>query len=848
VTHPTADRNYRLPGNVRPLLYAAEISLDLEGQRFEGRETISLRLDDAVDEIVLHAVDLAIASAAVRTGGTSCPARVAYAPESETAVLSFDRPIPTGHAELSLSWQGSMSHGLRGLYRAGRMAVTQFEPADARRVFPCFDEPCFKAPWALVVEAPAGLTILSNGEASSPEERAGRQRISFRETPPLPTYLVALACGPMAAGPAEVARGVPVRTWTAPEKSRLSGFGQQVAMEALPRLEDYFGMPYAFGKLDQLGVPDFEAGAMENAGLVTYREAALLLDPATAALAVQKRVAEVVTHELSHQWFGNWVTMEWWDDLWLNESFATWMAYKIVDAWRPGWRVWLDFDAGKAAALHLDALRSTHPIHAEVRNPEDMGESFDLITYEKGGAVLRMLEGFLGEDPFREGIRLYMRRHARGNAAADDLWAALSQASGQPVLELAHAWIGKPGFPVVKVERAGRRLRLAQRRFLSESGAEEPGATWPVPMVIRYRDGGGTREHRALLRGAEEEVELPGRGEVEWVFANAGSTGFYRVDHGVAGAAALARHLGDLGPAERIALLADEWALVRRGDRPIGPFLDLCSASGSEADYAVLEELSARLAAVEHRLEGAVRDGFQAFVRGLLGPPLRALGWEPRPGEDDGVRLRRAALVRSLGLTGRDPAAIAEARARLDRLLAGDAGALEPNLHEAAVAMVAREGDPARFDQFQARFSGEADPAYKRRYLVALAAFESAPLASRARDLALSDFVPLQDAASFIAGLLANRVVRDGAWSMLRERWAAVLARLGGAPMLLRRVVEAVGQLPTRRHLDEAEAFFQAHPVPPARQAIAQTLERMRQDVALWERCAGDVARWLAGR
>jgi puromycin-sensitive aminopeptidase len=356
------------------------------------------------------------------------------------------------------------------------------------------------------------------------------------------------------------------------------------------------------------------------------------------------------------------------------------------------------------------------------------------------------------------------------------------------------------------------------------------------------------REQRALLRGPAEEVELAARGELAWVFANAGSTGFYRVDHGVAGAAALARHLGDLAPSERIALLADEWALVRRGDRAIGPFLDLCAASGGEADYAVLEELSARLAAVEAKLEGVSRAGFQAFVRGLLGPQLRGLGWDPRPGEDDGVRLRRAAVIRSLGLTGRDPAVASEARARLDRFLAGEGGALEPNLHEAAVAMAARDGDAARFDDFLARFAREADPAYKRRYLVSLAAFESPALAQRARELALSDTVPLQDAASFVAGLLANRIARDDAWAMLRERWPAALARLGGAPMLLRRVVEAVGLLPQRRHLDEAEAFFQVHPVAPARQAIAQTLERMRQDVALWERCGPEVARWLAGR
>jgi puromycin-sensitive aminopeptidase len=306
--------------------------------------------------------------------------------------------------------------------------------------------------------------------------------------------------------------------------------------------------------------------------------------------------------------------------------------------------------------------------------------------------------------------------------------------------------------------------------------------------------------------------------------------------------------MGDLAPAERIALLVDEWALVRRGDRPIGSFLDLCAACGGEADYAVLEELGARLAAVEAKLDGVSRAGFQAFVRGLLGPQLRALGWEARPGEPDEVRLRRAALVRAVGVTAHDPSAAAEARSRLTRFLAGEAAALEPNLHEAAVAITARDGDEARFEELLERFRREADPAYKRRYLVALAAFEASAPAQRARDLALTETVPLQDAASFVAGLLANRIARDDTWAMLRERWSAVAARLGGAPMLLRRVVEAVGQLPHRHHLEEAQAFFESHPVPAARQAIAQTLERMRQDVTLWERCGMDVSRWLAGR
>ncbi|HET8734492.1 MAG TPA: M1 family metallopeptidase, partial [Anaeromyxobacteraceae bacterium] len=594
--HPTDDRNYRLPTRVRPRRYDASLSVDLHGKRFDGRLRVELAIAEEVEELVLHAAGLTVREATLHGRGAARTAReIRVAPASETVVLGFGEPLAAGPATLELAFAGEMSPGLRGLYLAGPgLAATQFEAADARRVFPCLDEPGFKAVWQLTVEAPRDAVVLSNGAPLREEDLGATRRVVFTETPPLPSYLVALVVGRIDGLPPVTVRGVPVRTFASPEKVPLTGFGQDVAVEVLPRLEDYFAVPYAFGKLDQVGLPEFEAGAMENAGLVTFREVALLLDPGTASLAQKKRVAEVITHELAHQWFGNWVTMTWWDDLWLNEAFATWMAFKIVDRWNPGWRVWLEFDQGKAAAMHLDALRSTHPIRAEVRTVAEAGESFDLITYEKGGAVLRMIEGYLGEERFRAGIRLYMQRHGRANAVADDLWGALAEASSEPVVELANAWIGQPGFPVVSVARIGRILRLEQRRFWSDpaqAGGDE--ARWPVPMVIRYGDGARQTEQRVLLRG--EVVEVPLTGDPAFVCANAGATGFYRVAYDAAGLAGLTGHLDALVPAERIQLLSDEWALVRAGARELGPFLDLCAAFSGEEDHAVLDELVARL-------------------------------------------------------------------------------------------------------------------------------------------------------------------------------------------------------------------------------------------------------------
>jgi len=843
------DRNFRLSRDVLPRRYEAHLAVDIAEKSFRGSERMALSIAKPLREFSLHALELDITRVELRCGETVHKPKVSVLPLSETVLLAFDTELPSGEATLHVDWTGHFSDGLRGLYLAGDVAATQFEAADARRVFPCFDEPAFKARWALSVEVPEGLCVLSNGAmADSSPSGSGQKRIRFAETELLPSYLVALVAGPLVGSAEELAGTVPVRTWALKEKAHLTQFGQEAALAALPRLQAYFGLPYAFGKLDQVAIPDFEAGAMENAGLITYRELALLLDPLTAPLSVQKRIAEVVTHELAHQWFGNWVTMVWWDDLWLNEAFATWMAYKMVHAWKPGWRVWLDFDAGKSVALHLDALRSTHPIRGTVRNAGEAGEAFDAITYEKGGAVLRMIEGFLGEEPFRAGIQAYMRKHARANAVADDLWGALAEASSQPVLEVANAWIRQPGYPVVSVALAGNRLSLAQERFFSDPAAKGE-ERWPVPLVLRWADAAGEHETRALLKEKSLVLELGVSGSVKWLCANAGSTGFYRVAYDAAALLALRHNLGALAPSERIGLLADQWALVRAGRARIADFLDLALGFSDERDDAVLDELVGKLGYVDARLlEGEATGRYRRVVEGLFSPAFQAMGWQPRPEESDLERLRRASLLRAVGGLARSPDVLQEARRRVAHMLEQTPNALDANLLDGAVAISARSGDARLFAQLKAAFPNEPDPATKRRYLMALTAFEDAALSAQARALLLEGGVPMQDVSGYVHGLLANREARDEGWRLLQERWADVMARTGGAPMLVRRVVEALGNLHTRAHLEQVRRFLASHPVPEAQQAVAQTLERLGQDVALRERLLPEVAAWLKDR
>jgi puromycin-sensitive aminopeptidase len=835
----TLGKNFRLPLDVKPIRYSVHLAPDVKAGTFEGRMELEVQLGKPRREFQLHAIGLTISRARAR-GVAKATAKPDA--ESETVTLEFDEELPAGRHVLDVAWSGKFSPGLRGLYRAGNIAVTQFEAADARRVFPCFDEPAFKARWAIqLVGLPEGVQAISNGPiVKKQKEPDGGWTVQFAETPPLSSYLIALCIGELASSPPQKVRDAyEVRTWAVPQKQQLTAFGEEVAVSVLPLLEDYFAQPYAYGKVDQIGVPDFEAGAMENAGCITYREVALLLDPQTAPLNVQKRVAEVITHELSHQWFGNLVTMVWWDDLWLNEAFATWMAYKIVDQWRPHWRVWMDFEAGKGSALHLDALKSSHPIRAEIKNAEEAGESFDAITYEKGGAILRMIEGYLGEEKFRDGIRLYMRKHREANATADDLWGALAEASEQPILELANGWIRQTGYPLVTVEDHEGKLVLKQRRFFSDPQAQPEPTLWLVPVVLRAAG----RELRVMMRSAEETVDTGAK--FDWVLGNVGARGFYRTAYDPEMLRRLIAALPELQPEERMGLVSDQWALLRAGAVKVAGFVHLLAGLKNEEDHVVLDKVVGRLSYLEHRcVADQDRAAFHGWVRGLFAGIGADLGWDPKGGEDDERRLRRAAVLRALALVARDPAAVGEAIERFQRLVNKHPHAVDPNLLDLVVAAAARTADAKRFEDLKQRAASELDPAAKRRYLHALAMVENPELVPRAVELALDDFVQMQDFASYFGTLLANRATRELAWKTMQSRWDAVRKK-GDSPMILRRLIEALGSLPERRHLVEVEAFLVAHPIESAKQATAQTLERLRMDVALRERLMPELGDWL---
>lgn len=879
------DAAFRLTRDVIPAHYHVHVLPDLVRGTFRGEVAIDLELKKQTPSIELHAADLVIDHAELIRLGTDgkrppAPRRkfgvaapdplapqpaVAMVPHGarETVEVKFLRPISPGKVTLCIAYHGTFQKRLRGLYAAqagGQPYIfTQLEAADARRFFPCFDEPDFKANFTFSVTARSDLTVISNNTLRRADRNTnGTTTSHFKSTPKLSTYLAALAVGELDGSRERLVGKVPIRVWHVPGKAALTGFALEAAAQSLHRLEKYFGIPYPYEKLDLVAVPDFEAGAMENVGAVFFRETLLLVDPKTISLAEKKRVAEVIAHELAHMWFGNLVTMKWWDDLWLNEAFATWMAFRIVDEWKPEWRMWNNFEPHRATALALDALSNTHPIYAPVENAAQATENFDAITYEKGASVVRMLEQYLGARPFRAGVQAYIRKHRESNAVAADLWKALEKASGEPVAQIAKAWIEQPGFPLITVERGEREhageIHVKQQRFLASPITKVPGGeplAWPVPVVLKLPGrGGGVKSHRALLRRARERIAIPGGKLPTWYYGNAGESGFYRVAHDPETLTTLAADpTTALEPVERMGLLGNQWAIIRAGRAAVGSFMDLVGAFGSEPDYEVLEALAGPLAFIDDQLADAAGPGtraeFQEWLWSTFGSAWGKMGWEVKRGESEGHRLRRAALLRLVGLIGEDPAISSAAVERFDRYLK-DRSTVEPNLADALVAIVARDGDLARFEQIRDAVGRASTPQERRRFQLALGDFRDADAWLRALDLCLTNEVPTQDVGFLLIRLLGNRAAREKTWEFIQEHWPEISKRL--PPLMASRLIEATAALQSRELRKQVSIFFRTHPVETGARALRLALERFDVNEELRRRAGRDLRTWFNAR
>jgi aminopeptidase N len=843
----------RLPTIVIPDHYDLAFAVDLRHNRFEGTETIRVHATQPTSKVVLNALEIAFQEVTIGTGAAAQRATVTLDEGHQTATLSVPTPIDRGQTEIHIRYSGVLNDELRGFYvskgRNRTYAVTQFESTDARRAFPCFDEPAFKATFAVTLTIDRGDTAISNGKLMSdaPGPLPTQHTLKFASTPRMSTYLVAMVVGDFQCLDA-TADSVPIRICATPDKKNLGRIALESAQQILRFYNRYFGITYPFGKLDVVAVPDFAAGAMENTAAIFYREADLLADSRSASVDARKTIASVLAHEMAHQWFGDLVTMAWWDDIWLNEGFATWMANKPLAAAHADWNVAVDESAETQRALSVDALKSTRPIHADVSTPAEIDEAFDAIAYEKGAAVLRMIEHYVGADAFRNGINAYLEAHAYQNATSEDFWKAIASASGKPVERILPTFVNQPGVPLIEVSdlacdagKSETRATFAQSRFFLDSRDPAPGR-WQIPMCVAGSRGSSASCH--LLTESRQTATVAS-GCASWIFANAGAHGYYRTAYAPAMLRAMAPHIeGELTAAERLSLADDEWALVRAGRHSIADYLTLVTAYRSEHASLVLQNVADRLAYVREYLTPPDRpQRLEAFVRSLFRPLMDELGFTPAAADTDDRRALRAAVMSALGTTGNDPDVVAKARPLLDRSLAGGAP-LEPSLAEAITTVAAGHGDAKLFDALAAAAERATVPQERYRSLSALAKFQDAALIERGLQLALTPQIRSQDAALYLGGFFANAAARLRAWTFVKTNWTALapkIAVFGGDTGL----VSALGSFCHAAARDEVKAFFAAHPLPGASRTLEQALERIDNCIAVRESQAAAVGAWL---
>lgn len=862
-TAAETSHRYRLPTVVRPSHYDLQLDVDLEGASFEGEVSVRVDVAEATGEILLNAVELEIHEAWVTTSdGVRVDAAVTLDEETERATFELASPLGPGGATVHARFTGVLNDKLHGFYRTtftdeqGERRVagsTQFEATHARRAFPCWDEPAFKATFGVTLVVPEGQLAISNAAEVAREPLAGpadgpgqgKVRFTFAPTMVMSTYLVAFVVGPFEATEAVDVRGIPLRVVAPLGQGHLTAFALEAGRFGLEYFADYYGIPYPGDKLDLVAVPDFAFGAMENLGCITFREVLLLVDPATVTQPELQRVADVIFHELAHMWFGDLVTMRWWNGLWLNEAFATFMEMRCTDAFRPDWQRWVDFGLSRTMAFDTDSLASTRPIEFEVVSPADAEGMFDILTYEKGAAVLRMIEQYLGEEAFRSGVRRYLDEHAYGNTETNDLWDAIEADSGQPVRALADSWIFQGGYPLVSVSLSedGRRLTLAQEPFRYLADDSVPETRWTVPILARVQRAEGSELLRVLLEEPEQTVELEVPADAV-LLVNAGGHGFYRVRYDESLLAALtARAQDHLAPIERYALVDDTYAALLAGRTGVAAFLRLAVGLGDDDDLSVWQRLSGALGALSRLLDDGGGDGddrgadlaaYQRFVRELAGPALDIVGWERADGELDRTGELRACLFTLLGVVGEDPAVLEWARGLVGAVLDGRGPEPDPSLAAAAVGIVATFGDAADYERFTARAAAAANPQEERRFLYSLADFRADALVDRTLERCAGGDVRTQDAPFVVGRALANRRQGRRVWEFITADWDELNERFPSNTIV--RMLAPVASFTRPELAGEVEAFFTDHAVPQGAKTLAQTLEKLRVNVALAER------------
>ncbi|HEY5331206.1 MAG TPA: M1 family metallopeptidase [Acidobacteriaceae bacterium] len=828
----------RLPSNAHPEHYALHLTPDLKAATFTGDETIDVVLAAPSKTITLNALEVTISSV---TSGSQT-AQVSFDEDKQQATFTFPEALPAGKSTLAIKYAGILNDKLRGFYlsktkdvadkdgtvkfKGRNYAVTQFESTDARRAFPSFDEPAQKATFDISLTVDKGDVVISNtNQIKDKKEKAiegqtggDKHTVSFATTPKMSTYLVAFLVGDFKCSKGS-SDGTPIRVCATPDKVKLTKFALKEAEHTLHYYNDYFGIRYPMPKLDMVAIPDFEAGAMENFGCITYRETGLLVDEKNGSVDAKKNVEVDVTHEMAHQWFGDMVTMQWWDNIWLNEGFATWMEGKAAEHLHPEWEFTQDGAATLNAVMGSDSRATTRAIRATADTPAQINEMFDGITYEKGGAVIGMVENFLGEEVFRQGVHNYLTAHLYANATAEDFWNAQTATSHQPVDKIMSSFIDQPGVPLVKVDAHGSSLAVDQSRFFNSPQAPTGAApqSWTLPLCFKT----AAAPHCSLITPETHDVDVP-TDAASPLYVNAATKGYFRTEYTPQETAAItAEAETKLSVEERIGYVGDRWALMEAGHGSVGDYLDLALALKNDPNANVLETALGNVQAIDRRIATPQdSERLHALIRKQFEPIYAAAGGPMKKEPED--RMERRSLLFSFLGAADDPAVEKQAETITMQLFSGK-DTSDPALNDASVALTAKYGNAAFYDAMKAISQKSTNPSLQQETLFLLANFQDPALVKRTLDYAVSGEVRNQDSYELIIGLLVHSRTQAQAWDYVRNNWDKVHAQLTTSSG--QRLVGATGSFCTVAERDEAQSFFATHKVDNAERTLKQVYD-----------------------
>lgn len=832
-----ANKNVRLPSTIIPINYDLTIRPDLENFTFEGFETINISILKSTKSITLHSKDLEIETAQVLIDKQKVFAdKINYDTKSETATFIFPQNIPAKKTKLTLVFKGILNDKMRGFYKSSyqvgdvvhNMATTQFEATDARRAFPCFDEPAHKAVFNVSLVIPNTKTAISNTlPISTREHSPGYQVIKFSGTPKMSTYLLAFIIGDFEYLESRTKNNTRVRVYTTVGKKHQAEFALSCAVKTLEFYEEYFDIKYPLPVLDMIAIPDFASGAMENWGAITYRESAILVDPIHSSSSNKQWVALVIAHELAHQWFGNLVTMEWWTHLWLNEGFASYIEYLAVNKLFPDWDIWTQFathDLG--VALKLDSLLNTHPIEVEVHHPDEIGEIFDEVSYSKGASVIRMLADYLGEANFRNGLRYYLKKHSYKNTETIHLWQAFEKVSKKPVSKMMQTWTGKSGYPVIEAKLVNNNLELSQSRFfaspISKLKAKDK-TLWQIPV--------STNHHGFLMSG--KTVRLKNLTlHSKHIKINTNESGFYRTAYSKELLSNLYEPVlnKDLPPVDRLGIIRDLFALSEGGVIPTTDALEFLSAYKNEDNYTVWLEIAGGLAKLEQTLaKTKLAEKLQIFTVNLFSPTFSKLGWEKIEGEKHTDTLLRSLVLSRLGRSGHKEV-ISKAKYLFKEIQNGLH--LDPDIRSVVYSIVATHGGEKEYKVLVERYKKEQLHEEKNRIGNALGDFKDEKVLCLVSEFALSEHVRAQDTVGIISSIGMNPHGRNLWLKCLKYKWPIFIERYGDGGHTLSRLVKAISGSAEKKHLQVFTEFFKTNKAPGAARSIEQVKERLESNIA----------------